>query len=399
MVALDDLVAHPPDGPPDVVFVHDLGPGNENAPIRGRRAAFSFGQAGVLPVRTGLTGPASRSGRDAYHVASRPSRPRPGPGASRPPRRAGTRRRGPRRPTAGCPGGSGPRPRRRPSGPGGPVGDAAARPGWPRPGGGGPGPTHQPISAPSAAAVKAARPTSPATSPSTVDHEVERADGRPAGGASPSIQRRAAASSRTGGTPVQQATSGRPMPPPAPARRPPPRAAGADRRRPAPARAAAGPAARRRRPAHRRRPSSTKSSRRASASGEDLGSQARGPRGRARGSACRPRTGTDRAGPRAAAAAASNASRAGLAAPRSAEPTIGVEGVVDAGALEVVAQVRRGVRQEDHRHAGPDGGDHVDHGEVDVPPRLGPGRAGGRRVGAVGGGQGRRRSRRTRPRR
>ena len=64
VVALDDLVGHPPDGPADVVGVHDLGPGNENAPVRGRGASFAFGQAGVLPVRAGLTGPASRSGAE-----------------------------------------------------------------------------------------------------------------------------------------------------------------------------------------------------------------------------------------------------------------------------------------------------------------------------------------------
>ena len=36
VVALHDLVAHPPDGPADVVGVHHLRPGNENAPVRGR---------------------------------------------------------------------------------------------------------------------------------------------------------------------------------------------------------------------------------------------------------------------------------------------------------------------------------------------------------------------------
>ena len=44
VVALDDLVGHPPDRPLHVVGVHDLGPGNENAPVRGRGASFAFGQ-------------------------------------------------------------------------------------------------------------------------------------------------------------------------------------------------------------------------------------------------------------------------------------------------------------------------------------------------------------------
>ena len=36
MVALDDLVGHAPDGPVDVVGLHDPAPGNKNAPVGGR---------------------------------------------------------------------------------------------------------------------------------------------------------------------------------------------------------------------------------------------------------------------------------------------------------------------------------------------------------------------------
>ena len=36
VVALDDLVGHAPDGPLDVVGVHDPAAGNKNAPVRGR---------------------------------------------------------------------------------------------------------------------------------------------------------------------------------------------------------------------------------------------------------------------------------------------------------------------------------------------------------------------------
>ena len=48
VVALDDLVGDAGDGPAQVLGVHHLGPGSENAPVRGRRSAFSFGQCGWL---------------------------------------------------------------------------------------------------------------------------------------------------------------------------------------------------------------------------------------------------------------------------------------------------------------------------------------------------------------
>ena len=51
VVVLDDLVGHAPDRPPHVVGVHDLAPGNKNAPVGGRGASFAFGQraASFLP--------------------------------------------------------------------------------------------------------------------------------------------------------------------------------------------------------------------------------------------------------------------------------------------------------------------------------------------------------------
>ena len=42
VVALEDLVGHPPQRPMDVVGVHHLGPGNENAPVGARQASFAF---------------------------------------------------------------------------------------------------------------------------------------------------------------------------------------------------------------------------------------------------------------------------------------------------------------------------------------------------------------------
>ena len=62
VVALDDLVGHPPERPVHVVGVHHPGPGHENAPVGGRGPALAFGhRPGRLLVRAGLTGPASRS--------------------------------------------------------------------------------------------------------------------------------------------------------------------------------------------------------------------------------------------------------------------------------------------------------------------------------------------------
>ena len=46
VVGLDDLVGHAPDRPPNVLGVEHLGPGNENAPERGRAPAFSFSHVG-----------------------------------------------------------------------------------------------------------------------------------------------------------------------------------------------------------------------------------------------------------------------------------------------------------------------------------------------------------------
>src|SRR5581483_5853817 len=43
VVALDHLVGDAGDGPAQVVGAHDLGPGNENAPNRGRQSTFTFG--------------------------------------------------------------------------------------------------------------------------------------------------------------------------------------------------------------------------------------------------------------------------------------------------------------------------------------------------------------------
>jgi hypothetical protein len=57
---LDDLVGDAGRRAADVVGREDLAAGNENAPGRGREAAVRLGHA--CPFRTGLTGPASRSG-------------------------------------------------------------------------------------------------------------------------------------------------------------------------------------------------------------------------------------------------------------------------------------------------------------------------------------------------
>ena len=61
VVVLDDLVGHAPHGPLHVLGIHHPFPGNKNAPVRGRQSTFSFSHC-TSPVRTGLTGPASRSG-------------------------------------------------------------------------------------------------------------------------------------------------------------------------------------------------------------------------------------------------------------------------------------------------------------------------------------------------
>jgi hypothetical protein len=58
VVVLEDLVGHPPDRPPHVVGVHDLAPGNKNAPVGGRGASFAFGHVPCPSCRPGLTGPA-----------------------------------------------------------------------------------------------------------------------------------------------------------------------------------------------------------------------------------------------------------------------------------------------------------------------------------------------------
>ena len=114
VVALDDLVGHPPDGSPHVVGVHHLAPGNENAPVRGRRASFAFGHGPVSflpsgPHRTRLTseqdhstGPLrdrdrSRVGGVAAGDAAR------GPSSSRAHAHEQRRRRPTRRPAAGAP--------------------------------------------------------------------------------------------------------------------------------------------------------------------------------------------------------------------------------------------------------------------------------------------------------
>ena len=65
VVALDDLVGHPPDGPPHVVGVHHLAPGNENAPVRGRRASFALRPWAVVL-------PAVRASRDPLNVRAGP---------------------------------------------------------------------------------------------------------------------------------------------------------------------------------------------------------------------------------------------------------------------------------------------------------------------------------------
>src|SRR5947207_617931 len=48
VVVLDDLVGDAGDGPAQLLCVHDPGPGNENAPVRGRCSSFALGQAGPL---------------------------------------------------------------------------------------------------------------------------------------------------------------------------------------------------------------------------------------------------------------------------------------------------------------------------------------------------------------
>ena len=45
MIALDDLVRHPPGGPAQVVGVHHLGPGDENAPEGACETSFAFRHA------------------------------------------------------------------------------------------------------------------------------------------------------------------------------------------------------------------------------------------------------------------------------------------------------------------------------------------------------------------
>ena len=44
-VALDDLVGHSGQRPLDLLCVEHLGPGDENAPERGRTTSFAFGHA------------------------------------------------------------------------------------------------------------------------------------------------------------------------------------------------------------------------------------------------------------------------------------------------------------------------------------------------------------------
>ena len=61
VVALDDLVGDAHDRPPEIVGVHDLCPGNKNAPERGRRRSFAFSHCACL-LRAGLTGPALTAG-------------------------------------------------------------------------------------------------------------------------------------------------------------------------------------------------------------------------------------------------------------------------------------------------------------------------------------------------
>ena len=109
-------------GPLHVVGVHHPGPGNENAPVRGRRCVVLVRPRGILPVRAGLTGPASRSDEDGSSRDRRAQRSCVGDRAGR--RRRGRRRRRPRS-TAAWPGGCGPRARRRASER--PVDDAADR--------------------------------------------------------------------------------------------------------------------------------------------------------------------------------------------------------------------------------------------------------------------------------
>ena len=64
VVALDDLVGHPPDRPPHVVGVHHLAPGNENAPVGGRRASFTFGHVPVSFLPSGPHGTRLTSDED-----------------------------------------------------------------------------------------------------------------------------------------------------------------------------------------------------------------------------------------------------------------------------------------------------------------------------------------------
>ena len=60
VVALDDLVGDAGDGPAHVVGVHDLGPGNENAPVRGRRSCALVRPSWVAPSSV-------RASRDPLH--------------------------------------------------------------------------------------------------------------------------------------------------------------------------------------------------------------------------------------------------------------------------------------------------------------------------------------------
>ena len=397
VVALDDLVGHAPDRPAHVVGVHDLGPGNENAPVRGRRAAFAFGQAGVLPVRAGLTGPASRSGVEGTTS---------GPAIEPPDRAVGDEAGVPGdRARAGLAGSQAasiapPRAHRAPSRPG------DGRPGWPRGGRGGPPPP-----ADLRRALGVVEPVRPPHRP------LRRAHRRPHGVA-PSRRGDADRPPRSSGGRRLSSPPGRAGPrrpgvvaarrrpvlagPGAPARRP------GDARRPAGI-GTAGPSRRRTSPSDQRRgraaprrghrgPRSARPEPRVAPSSPTTTSSPH-PEARAqlRGRRRRRRTGSAE-GARRAARRGRERGTGRLGVPEVGRAHDHVEGIVDPRAREVLGQAVAALESRGDHHDG-DRTAMTSRHEVDVPARLGPLGGGGHHRRCRSGRPGRRRSRRTSPRR
>ena len=184
VVVLDDLVGHPPDRPPHVVGVHDLAPGNKNAPVGGRGASFAFGHQAASFLPSGPHG--TRLTSDEDHSTRPPGhRDRRGVGGDRSGRRPSSGR-GRRSPT---PRGGSPAVEATPC--------AAVRGSRPPADLGGPG---LPVEGrqPHLARDRARRARRPGRGSATARRRAS----------SPAIQRSAAARSRRSGTPVQRWISG-----------------------------------------------------------------------------------------------------------------------------------------------------------------------------------------------